>query len=65
MLQLSEVDRSDHVHVDAWTRTPAHPDVHVVLHVVAGLIAELELFAGEGVAVSVAELADPTGITVA
>lgn len=65
MLQLSEVDRSDHVQVDAWSSTPVHPDVHVVLHVVAGLIAELELFAGEGIAVSVAELADPTGITVA
>ncbi|MCZ2818311.1 hypothetical protein [Modestobacter sp. VKM Ac-2984] len=62
---FSGLDRSDHFSVDARSRAPGLPDVHVVLHVVNGLIAELELFAGEeGVAVSAAELADPTGITV-
>lgn len=62
--RLSGVHRSDHFSVDARSRTPRSPDVHVVLHVVQGLIEELELFAGEGVAVSPADLADPTDITV-
>ncbi|MCZ2819231.1 hypothetical protein O2V63_02680 [Modestobacter sp. VKM Ac-2977] len=63
--QLSGPGRSDHFSVDARSRAPGFPDVHVVLHVVQGRVEELELFAGEGVAVPLADLADPTDVTVA
>ncbi|MCZ2850437.1 hypothetical protein [Modestobacter sp. VKM Ac-2978] len=63
--QLSRLDRSDHFSVDARSRAPGLTDVHVVLHVVQGRVEELELFAGEGIAVPLADLADPTDVTVA
>ena len=39
--------------------------VQVALHVIRGRIYELEVFAGEGIAVSLAGLTDLTDVTVA
>jgi hypothetical protein len=65
VVELSHHDRPDHFHVAAVGRTANLADVQLVLHVARGRIHELEVFAGEGVAVPLATLTDPSEITVA
>ena len=65
IVELSHLDRPDYFRVDAFSHAAALDDVQVVLHVVQGRIYELEVFAGEGVSVRLASLADLTDITVA
>jgi hypothetical protein len=50
--------------VDAVGHGSDRATVQVVLHVVEGRVEELEVFAREGVAVSLADLTDLTDITV-
>jgi hypothetical protein len=64
-VQLSHNDRPDYFHVDAFGHATDLPTVRVVLHVIQERIYELEVFAGEGVAVSLGSLADLTDVTVA
>lgn len=54
--RLSDTGRADHLAVSVGGRGP-DGDVSVVLHVVDGRLHELEIFAGEGVAV------DPAAVT--
>jgi hypothetical protein len=63
--QLSDNDRPDYFHVDGFGQAPDVPTVQVALHVIRGRIYELEVFAGEGIAVSLASLTDLTDVTVA
>ena len=63
--QLSDDDRPDYFHVDGLGQAPDMPTVQVALHVIRGRIYELEVFAGEGIAVSLASLTDLTDVTVA
>lgn len=63
----SGTGRDDHVAVAATGRRPEQRHVDVVLHVMAGRLGELEVFhtaAGEGAAVSLADLEDLAGPTV-
>jgi hypothetical protein len=51
---------NDYFSVAAEGRGPGHEAVAVVLHVVSGFIEELEVFAGNGVAVSgISDLTEP------
>ena len=50
MMRLSTTGRDDWFSIQA---TSTAPEVQVVVHVVAGLLHELEVFAGEGVRVDV------------
>jgi hypothetical protein len=54
-IRLSDTDRPDHLAVSSSGRGP-DGHVSVVLHVVEGRLYELEMFAGEGVAVDPASL---------
>ena len=54
--QLSGNGRLDYFYVDAVGHRLDRATVQVVLHVVEGRAHELEVFAGEGVAVSLADL---------
>ena len=60
VLQLSGNDRPDYFAVEAFGRATELPIPQVVLHVVQGRIYELEVFAGEGIAVP---LPSPTHLT--
>jgi hypothetical protein len=55
-IRLSDTDRADYIAVSSSGRGP-DSDVSVVLHVLEGRLYELEIFAGEGVAV------DPASVT--
>ena len=62
----SPTGRDDHLAVEATGIHPVTGPVTVVLHVLAGRVAELEVFspvAGEGVAIPVAELTELTAPT--
>ncbi len=63
--QLSSRQRPDYFYVDAVGRGPSPTTAQVVLHVVEGSIHELEVFAGEGVAVPLHEVTELTDVTVA
>ena len=63
--QLSENHRPDYLHVEALGRGLNQATVQVILHVVDGRIDELEVFAGEGVPVSLSDATDLIDITLA
>jgi hypothetical protein len=50
--------------VEASSSGPAGERVQVVLHVIRGRLEELEVFVGEGVAVLLADVPDPTDVSV-
>ena len=56
--QLSSTGRDDYLGVEACVDTPGSPGVQLVVHVLAGLLVELGIFAGEGFAVAVPAAAD-------
>src|SRR4028118_902887 len=58
--KLSDDDRPDYFYVDGFGQAPDVATVQVALHVIRGRIHELEVFAGEGIAVSLASLTDLT-----
>ena len=62
---LSENHRPDYFSVDAFGRGANQATAQVILHVADGRIHELEVFAGEGVAVSLGDVTDLTHITLA
>lgn len=57
--ELSEIDRPDYFQMAANGGA-----AQVVLHVFQGRVGELEVFAGEGVAVSLSEVTDLTDVSV-
>jgi hypothetical protein len=65
VVQLSDNARPDYFYVEGLGNAAELPSVQVVLHVAQGRIHELEVFAGEGVAVPLASLTGLTEITVA
>lgn len=62
--QLSDIGRADYFGVTAVGRGPTAERTDVVLHVMHGRVCELEVFAGEGVAVPPAALTDLINISV-
>lgn len=64
MTQVSSRDDAHGFSLEASSSGPAGEWVQVVLHVGLGRVHELEVFAGEGVAVSLADVPDPTDVSV-